>query len=105
MPLKQCMRKSTTSEALYNPEVKIITLKNKDWVEIRISDNGVGIPDQIRDRVFEPFFSTKPANKGTGLGLSLSYDIVVKGHGGSLAVESEEGAGSTFIVTLPADHL
>ncbi len=71
-------------------------------VEIRIADNGPGIPDQVRDKIFEPFFTTKPTGSGTGLGLSMSYDIVTKGHGGSLEVESVEGEGATFIVRLPA---
>jgi signal transduction histidine kinase len=70
-------------------------------VEIRVSDNGGGIPETLRARVFEPFFTTKPAGSGTGLGLSLSYDIVTKGHGGTLTVESEDGRGATFLVTLP----
>ena len=71
-------------------------------VEIRVEDNGGGIPEAIRDRIFEPFFTTKPTGSGnTGLGLSLSYEIVTQGHGGTLSVESEEGQGATFVVTLP----
>jgi two-component system NtrC family sensor kinase len=70
-------------------------------VEIRVRDNGTGMPVQVRSRIFQPFFTTKPAGEGTGLGLSLSHDIVTKGHGGTLAVESEEGTGSEFVVTLP----
>lgn len=73
------------------------------WVEIRIADNGPGIASRDRDKIFDPFYTTKPSGSGTGLGLSLSQDIVVKGHGGSLSVESEEGKGATFIVRLPAD--
>jgi signal transduction histidine kinase len=68
--------------------------------EIRVSDNGPGIPDSIKDKIFQPFFTTKPTGQGTGLGLSLSYDII-KAHGGDLKVESKEGEGSTFIITLP----
>jgi len=71
-------------------------------IEIRISDNGPGIQDDLKSKIFEPFFTTKPTGSGTGLGLSMSYDIVTKGHGGSLEVESEEGKGATFIVRLPA---
>jgi signal transduction histidine kinase len=71
-------------------------------VEIRVEDNGIGIPTQIRERIFDPFFSTKPAGSGTGLGLSISYDIVVQGHQGSLVAESKEGQGAIFTVTLPA---
>ena len=70
-------------------------------VEIRVRDNGTGISATVRDRIFEPFFTTKPAGEGTGLGLSLSYDIVVQQHGGRLTVESEPGAFSEFVVTLP----
>ena len=73
-------------------------------VAIVVSDNGPGIPAAIRDRVFEPFFTTKPAGSGTGLGLSLSYDIVVKGHGGTLTVESDDGEGASFVIGLPAAH-
>jgi signal transduction histidine kinase len=69
--------------------------------EIRISDNGPGMPDHVKARIFEPFFTTKPTGSGTGLGLSMSYDIVTKGNGGSLEVESEVGRGATFIVRLP----
>ena len=70
-------------------------------IEIRVSDNGPGIPAEVKDRIFEPFFTTKPTGSGTGLGLSLSYDIVTQGHGGTLTVETEEGAGATFVITLP----
>ena len=68
---------------------------------ISISDNGPGIPDAIKDKIFQPFFTTKPTGQGTGLGLSLSYDIV-KAHGGELKVKSKEGEGSEFIINLPA---
>jgi signal transduction histidine kinase len=84
------------------PDLQSAALKRRsDAVEIRVSDNGGGIPETLRARVFEPFFTTKPAGSGTGLGLSLSYDIVTKGHGGTLTVESEDGRGATFLVTLP----
>jgi two-component system NtrC family sensor kinase len=65
-----------------------------------VRDNGPGIPAEIRDKIFQPFFTTKPTGQGTGLGLSLSYDIV-KAHGGELKVDTEEGKGSEFIITLP----
>ena len=65
-----------------------------------MSDNGKGMPQHIRDKVFQPFFTTKPTGQGTGLGLSLSYDII-KAHGGTLEVESEEGIGTEFIIKLP----
>ncbi|MGA9295122.1 MAG: ATP-binding protein, partial [Ignavibacteriaceae bacterium] len=70
-------------------------------VEIRIADNGNGIPNKIKDKIFQPFFTTKPTGEGTGLGLSLSYDIVVKQHDGEIKVETKEGEGSLFIIMLP----
>ena len=69
-------------------------------VEIKISDNGTGIPQKIIDRIYHPFFTTKPTGEGTGLGLSLSYDII-KAHGGEINVETADGEGSTFMVLLP----
>jgi signal transduction histidine kinase len=70
-------------------------------VEISVRDNGGGIPEAIRDKIFQPFFTTKPTGEGTGLGLSLSYDIVTKGHGGTLTCNAEVGKGSVFIINLP----
>jgi len=85
----------------YEPTVTVSTRQFKGQLEIRVSDNGPGIPEDIKDRIFEPFFTTKPTGTGTGLGLSLSYDIVTQGHGGRLTVESTEGEGATFVITLP----
>jgi signal transduction histidine kinase len=85
----------------FQPEVSIITKKTGNHIEIRIIDNGDGIPDNIKEKIFQPFFTTKPTGEGTGLGLSLSYDIVTKGHGGELKVETHEEKGTTFIVQLP----
>lgn len=68
---------------------------------IRVTDNGIGIAENIRQKIFQPFFTTKPAGQGTGLGLSLSYDIITKGHGGSLEVDTTEGDGTEFTVRLP----
>jgi len=84
----------------YEPTVSISTKMFVDKVEIKISDNGNGIPQNIIDKIFQPFFTTKPTGQGTGLGLSLSYDIVTKGHGGELKVETKEGEGTTFIISL-----
>jgi len=90
--------------------VSVTTKKMADRVEIRISDNGKGISSTIKDKVFQPFFTTKPTGKGTGLGLSLSYDII-KAHGGNLTVESPPSSGrgeikqgAEFIITLPIDE-
>ena len=82
------------------PTVWVSTKRERDKVVISVRDNGPGIPAEIRDKIFQPFFTTKPTGQGTGLGLSLSYDIV-KAHGGELKVDTEEGKGSEFIITLP----
>ena len=84
----------------YEPTVSVRTKKNNGKVEISVKDNGNGIPQKVLDKIFQPFFTTKPTGQGTGLGLSLSYDIV-KAHGGELKVETKEGEGSEFIVQLP----
>ncbi|MBN7814610.1 tetratricopeptide repeat-containing sensor histidine kinase [Algoriphagus pacificus] len=84
----------------YKPEVVINSKKSENGIEISVQDNGAGIPDSIKEKIFQPFFTTKPAGSGTGLGLSLSYDIV-KAHGGELKLESEEGIGTKFIIQLP----
>jgi signal transduction histidine kinase len=84
----------------YKPEVVVATQGNGSSVEILVKDNGEGIPPEIRDKIFQPFVTTKPTGQGTGLGLSLSYDIV-KAHGGKLSVETREGEGSRFKIQLP----
>jgi len=79
----------------------IVTTKNLgNTIEISVKDNGSGIPNEIKNKIFQPFFTTKPTGQGTGLGLSLSYDIV-KAHGGELKVKTKEDEGTTFIVQLP----
>jgi signal transduction histidine kinase len=83
----------------YEPTVSVSTKKIGDKVLISVKDNGNGIPPKVLDKIFQPFFTTKPTGQGTGLGLSLSYDIV-KAHGGELKVETKEGEGSQFIITL-----
>ena len=85
----------------YEPTVSISTKKIGDKVEIKVSDNGNGIPPKILDKIFQPFFTTKPTGEGTGLGLSLSYEIVKTGHSGELFVETDEGKGSVFSIYLP----
>jgi signal transduction histidine kinase len=84
----------------YDPTVSVVTRKLQDKVEIRIEDNGNGIPAKVKDKIFQPFFTTKPPGQGTGLGLSLSYDMI-RAHGGEIRVESRESVGTTFIIELP----
>ncbi|SDM08205.1 His Kinase A (phospho-acceptor) domain-containing protein [Catalinimonas alkaloidigena] len=86
----------------YLPEVTVSTQKTGNRVEIRVQDNGTGVPAAVKQKIFQPFFTTKPTGEGTGLGLSLSYDIVTKGHGGELSMESREGEGTEFVIRLPA---
>jgi two-component system NtrC family sensor kinase len=86
--------------AFKEPIVSICTKKTDNHVIITVSDNGNGIPPNIADKIFQPFFATKPTGQGTGLGLSLSYDII-KAHGGEIKVESKEGEGTPFIIQLP----
>jgi signal transduction histidine kinase len=85
----------------YRPEVQVTTCRVPGKVEIRIRDNGTGMSEKVKAKIFHPFFTTKPVGEGTGLGLSLSHDIVTNGHGGQLAVESQEGQGTEFTVSLP----
>lgn len=85
----------------YEPIVTLSTRKNGQYIEIRVADNGKGIPENIVDKIFMPFFTTKPTGQGTGLGLSMSYDIVTKGHGGELKVDTQEGEGAEFKILLP----
>jgi len=93
--------KKKSDIANYTPTVTVST-KNRDKnVEIKVTDNGNGIPESILSKIFEPFFTTKPTGKGTGLGLSMSYDIINQSHGGNLTVETKQGLGTTFTITLP----
>jgi signal transduction histidine kinase len=93
--------KKKLSQAEYQPTVSVSTKKKKDSIEIRIRDNGQGIPKKVIDKIYQPFFTTKPAGKGTGLGLSLSYDIITKEHGGKIDVVTKENEFTEFIVELP----
>ena len=95
--------KARSEEQPYAPCVAVHTRQGADFVEIRVSDNGDGVPAEIKDKIFQPFFTTKPTGSGTGLGLSLSQEIVVQGHGGTLTVERAEGEGAMLVITLPRD--
>lgn len=85
----------------YEPTVSIATKTVGKYLEITVKDNGNGIPQEVADKIFQPFFTTKPTGKGTGLGLSMSYDIVTKGHGGELKVETAQNMGTTFKIAIP----
>jgi len=95
-------RKRANAEG-YEPTVRVTTKKIGNQVGITISDNGTGIPEAVIEKIFQPFFTTKPTGQGTGLGLSLAYDIVTKGHGGELRVKSSVGEGATFTIQLNAN--
>jgi len=94
-------QKQKTAGVDYKPEVTVTTSAEKNNLIIKVKDNGNSIPDSIKDKIMQPFFTTKPTGEGTGLGLSLSYDIVVKGHGGNIDVDTKEGQYSIFTITLP----
>jgi len=85
----------------FKPIVTVSTKKSDEYITISVSDNGDGIPEKVKEKIFQPFFTTKPTGQGTGLGLSMSYDIVTKGHDGKLKVETTKNKGTTFIIELP----
>jgi two-component system NtrC family sensor kinase len=95
------MEKKKLLPAGYEPTVTVRTKKIDNKVIIEVKDNGTGIPQKAIDKIFQPFFTTKPTGQGTGLGLSLSYDIVTKGHGGEIKVETKEGESTAFSIILP----
>jgi len=99
---KQSVKSNLPGEITYEPIVSVSTAREDGMVKITVKDNGNGIPAKIRDKIFQPFFTTKPAGEGTGLGLSLSYDIITKGHGGMLDVGSPDTGGAVFIIRLPS---
>ena len=88
-------------ETGYRPALQVSTRDLGEAVEIRVRDNGTGIPPDIREKLFQPFFTTKPTGEGSGLGLSISWDIVTQQHGGSIAVDSREGEFTEFTIRLP----
>jgi two-component system, NtrC family, sensor kinase len=94
-------RKAENSEAGFEPTLLATTRDLGSSVEIRIRDNGIGVPPDVKEKMFNPFFTTKPAGEGTGLGLSMTHDIIVKQHGGRIDVETEPGTFTEFIITLP----
>jgi signal transduction histidine kinase len=85
----------------FRPTLRVATRDLGDAVEVRVRDNGTGIPPEIKDRLFQPFVTTKPTGEGTGLGLSIAWDIVVQQHGGTIAVDSRVGEFTEFMVRLP----
>ena len=88
-------------DAMFRPTLKVATRDLGEAVEIRVRDNGIGIPHETREKLFQPFFTTKPTGEGTGLGLSISWDIVTQQHGGTIAVNSREGEFTEFTIRLP----
>ena len=94
-------RHQAPAHAAFTPELTLTTRAVPGAVEIRVRDNGTGMPEHVQARIFQPFFTTKPMGEGTGLGLSISFDIVTKGHGGTFAVSSTEGVGTEFVICLP----
>jgi two-component system NtrC family sensor kinase len=94
-------RKTENGETSFEPTLSATTRNLGTSVEIRIRDNGTGIPPDVKEKIFNPFFTTKPAGEGTGLGLSMTHDIIVKQHGGTISVDTEPGTFTEFIVTLP----
>jgi two-component system NtrC family sensor kinase len=94
-------RKVETNGGDYEPTLAAATKNLGDRVEIRIRDNGTGMPLEVKEKIFNPFFTTKPAGEGTGLGLSISHDIIVKQHGGSIEVDTQPGEFTEFTIILP----
>jgi signal transduction histidine kinase len=94
-------RQNEGGDPKFKPTLKVSTRDLADAVEIAVRDNGTGIPAEIKDKLFQPFFTTKPTGEGTGLGLSISYDIVTQQHGGTITVDSRVGEFTEFTVRLP----
>jgi signal transduction histidine kinase len=98
------LQKKKTAGENYEPLVSTKTAREGNNIVISVKDNGTGIPQKVIDKIFQPFFTTKPTGEGTGLGLSMSYDIISKGHGGELKVESQEGEFAIFTIILPVKN-
>ena len=96
-------KRKEAGDGTFEPLLTATTKSLGNKVEIRIRDNGTGIPLEVKEKMFNPFFTTKPAGEGTGLGLSMSHDIVVKQHGGTIDVDTEPGVFTEFIITLPRE--
>ncbi|MDP2414471.1 sensor histidine kinase [Daejeonella sp.] len=96
-------KKEKVSGTPFKPTVKLSTSTDQEFIIIKVEDNGSGIPEQIKEKVMQPFFTTKPTGEGTGLGLSMSYDIVVEAHGGTIKINSEEGEFTEFTITIPIE--
>jgi two-component system, NtrC family, sensor kinase len=94
-------RSAEANGGYYEPTLVAATRSLGDRVEIRIRDNGTGMPLEVKEKIFNPFFTTKPAGEGTGLGLSISHDIIVKQHGGSIEVDTQPGEFTEFTIILP----
>ncbi|MCA6471602.1 MAG: GHKL domain-containing protein, partial [Chitinophagaceae bacterium] len=94
-------RQKKDKDSGYKPRVTLTTRQEGNQVVIEVADNGTGMPDQVKEKIFQPFFTTKPTGEGTGLGLSLSYDIVIKGHGGTMEVMTKEGEYTNFVLRIP----
>jgi signal transduction histidine kinase len=94
-------KQKASSDDGFSPTIAVATKNLRDRIEIRIRDNGNGIPPDVREKIFNPFFTTKPTGQGTGLGLSISYDIIVQEHKGEITFASEEGSFTEFVVRLP----
>jgi two-component system, NtrC family, sensor kinase len=93
--------KKKQHNAAFQPTVEVTTRRHDSMIETSVKDNGIGIPRNAVDKIYQPFFTTKPTGHGTGLGLSLSYEIITKGHGGQLTVDTKEGEYAKFVVQLP----
>jgi signal transduction histidine kinase len=94
-------KKRASAGGGFSPTISLSTRRSGERVEVGIRDNGIGVPLEVRDKIFTPFFTTKPVNEGTGLGLSISHEILVAAHGGRIEVDSQEGEYTLFSISLP----